>query len=127
MTTQQLKDKFPNASASFVEANCHNGQHDEHHNLQEGSQPQPAIRDEPLEKAERKEGHATGVYVRVVSFRTRLTDPDNLCPKYFIDCLRYAKIIPNDTQEDIELAVIQRKVATRKEERTEIMIGKLNA
>lgn len=61
------------------------------------------------------------VRVRVVSFRSRLCDPDNLCPKYFVDCLRYAGLITDDTPELITLEVSQVKVK-RGEERTEIEI-----
>lgn len=62
------------------------------------------------------------VQLSIVSFRRRLIDPDNLCPKYFIDCLRYAGIIPNDREEDITLQVSQVKVKTKAEERTELEI-----
>lgn len=66
--------------------------------------------------------HPNSVHVIIVSYRRRLLDPDNLCPKYFIDCLRYAGIIKNDTPDDIHLHVGQRKVKTKQEERTEIEI-----
>jgi hypothetical protein len=69
-----------------------------------------------------EEGYTGRFHIRVVSFRRRLLDPDNLCPKYFIDCLRYAGFIPNDRQEDINLEVRQEKVASREEERTELTI-----
>lgn len=62
------------------------------------------------------------VRVRVTSFRVRLLDPDNLCPKYFIDCLRYANCIRDDRQQDITLEVRQEKVESKLLERTEIVI-----
>ncbi len=87
-----------------------------------GPKPERSVQDEPLGKGEGEEGNSVRLLVSVVSFRVRPCDPDNLCPKYFIDCLRYAEIIPDDSAEDIQLQVSQRKVATKKEERTEIVI-----
>lgn len=88
-------------------------------------EPQQVVRHESVGPAPRKESHASRCVVRVVSFRRRLLDPDNLCPKYFIDALRYNQIIPNDRLEDIELQTAQVKVSRRQDERTEITISKL--
>ena len=60
--------------------------------------------------------------MRVVSFRARLCDPDNLCPKYFIDCLRYAGLIADDAPEFITLEVRQVRCPPP-EQRTEILIA----
>ena len=54
-----------------------------------------------------------------------MLDPDNLCPKYFVDGLRYAGIIPDDTARDIVLHISQEKVDKKEEERTEITIVEL--
>lgn len=70
----------------------------------------------------REARYAKRILVSVVSFRIRLCDVDNLCPKYFIDCLRYAEIIPDDNPEAIDLQVKQVKVAHKSEERTEIEV-----
>lgn len=75
-----------------------------------------------MAEKEGEERYPDRVRVSVVSFRTRLCDPDNLCPKYFVDCLRYAGLIENDRPEDISLQVSQVKVRTKSEERTEITI-----
>lgn len=80
---------------------------------------EPPVRHEPLGEAPREESHPVRIRVRVESFRGRLIDPDNLCPKYFIDCLRYAGLIPNDTAADIVLEVSQKKSG---DERTEITV-----
>ena len=85
------------------------------------TKPEPIVRDEPMGKEE-VEGQHTRRSVTVTSYRVRLLDPDNLCIKYHIDGLRYAGIIRDDTANDIELFVKQHKVATRKEERTEIEV-----
>ena len=67
-------------------------------------------------------GRVARVRVRVVSFRKRLLDPDNLCAKYHIDGLRYCHIIADDTARHITIEVSQEKVKTKAEERTEIEI-----
>lgn len=85
----------------------------------QGAQPEPAVRHEPLAEEERTPQGALRVVVRVKSFRARLLDPDNLCPKSLIDGLRYAGLIPGDRAEDIEYSVCQEKCRPE-EERTEI-------
>ncbi len=83
--------------------------------------PEPTVLDAPL-GAEEVEGCDPRRRVTVTSYRVRLLDQDNLCIKYHIDGLRYAGVIRDDTTEDIEIFVHQQKVATRKEERTEIEV-----
>lgn len=87
-----------------------------------GSKPEQAVRHESVAEEAREARHTDRVHVRVVSFRRRLIDPDNLCPKYFVDCARYAGFIKDDRAEDITLEVSQVKVKTKTEERTEIEI-----
>jgi Holliday junction resolvase RusA-like endonuclease len=70
------------------------------------------IYNEPLATTGRKEENTGRIHVSVVSFRRRLCDVDNLCPKYFIDCLRYAGIIKDDAPEYIALEVSQIKSKT---------------
>ena len=86
--------------------------------------PKQVVRDEPLAAAQGKETSTGRTVVRIVSFRTRLCDTDNLCGgcKYAVDALRYNGLIPNDDPQSIELRVTQIKVKTRKQERTEIEI-----
>lgn len=85
--------------------------------------PERPVRNEPVAKKERESANPSRVRVCVKSFRKRLIDPDNLCPKYFIDCLRYAGLIPDDRAQDIELLVTQEK---SKDERTEIQISTIH-
>lgn len=84
-----------------------------------GAKPEQVVCDEPLAETQGKASYSGSVQVCVTSHRKRLIDPDNLCPKYFIDCLRYAEIIQDDTAADITLTVKQVK---SKDERTEIEV-----
>lgn len=80
---------------------------------------------ESMAKAARKKGNPVRFHVLVVSYRRRLCDTDNLCPKYFIDCLKYSQLIPDDSPKFIELETRQIQVKNRFEERTEIMINEI--
>lgn len=91
--------------------------------LSSRSQFELAVRAEPVAAPARETGDPSRVRVRVVSFRRKLCDPDNLCPKYFVDCLRYAGLIPDDREADIILEVRQVRVAGKTEERTEVEVG----
>lgn len=62
---------------------------------------------ESLATQKGKGSNPTRFQVRIVSHRRRLCDVDNLCPKYFIDCLRYAEIIKDDAPKYISLEVTQ--------------------
>lgn len=86
------------------------------------SELKQAIRNDALAAVSGKEADAARVRVRVVSYRKRLIDPDNLCPKFHIDACRYAGFIKDDSAKEIELSVIQEKVNSRELERTEITI-----
>lgn len=81
-----------------------------------------SVRDGSLAASEAPQGGSGRVSIRIVSFRKRLCDPDNLCGKAFVDCLRYSGIIPDDRPEDIDYQVTQTKVRTSEDERTEITI-----
>lgn len=85
-----------------------------------GAKPKCPVWHEPLGSPPRKAQDAIRIIVRLTSCRIRLLDPDNLCPKYFIDGLRYAGLLPDDREKDICLEIRQVKVATKGEERTEI-------
>lgn len=85
-------------------------------------EPQQAVRNDALAASPRKEGHTARIHVRVVSYRLRLIDPDNLCAKYFVDACRYAGFIPDDSAKDIEYSISQEKVNTKELQRTEIVI-----
>ncbi len=88
-------------------------------------QPECPVRHEPVAEKKRERSHAGRFHVSVEGRRVRLIDPDNATPKYFIDCCRYAGLIPDDRSQDIELSVTQTKVKTKEEECTVITIEKL--
>lgn len=112
MNEQTFRERFPNASKDLVALNC----------APSGTEPEQALCDESVGEAEGESQDAVRSVVRVTSFRRRPIDPDNLCPKYFIDSLRYAGAIPDDREQDITLEVNQERVASKNEERTEIEV-----
>ena len=83
---------------------------------------EPPVCNEYVGAVTGKEGDTAGFLVRIESFRVRLTDPDNLCPKYWIDCARYAGLIPDDSASHIKVQVTQTKVKTFAEEGTRLTI-----
>ena len=91
--------------------------------VSQGSKPQPAVRRESLEPEQRKAYYSGRCLVRITSYRCgRQCDPDNLVGKWYLDSLRYAGIIADDRPEDIDYQIQGRRVATKKEERTEIEV-----
>jgi hypothetical protein len=88
--------------------------------LPPSSEPQRFVHHEPVAKEEGKGADPVRCKVVIVSFRKRLIDPDNLCPKYFIDALRYCGIIKDDTAKHVVIEVTQVKV--KDDPRTEITV-----
>jgi hypothetical protein len=89
-------------------------------------EPEQAVRpgaDGPVQ-GEASDTTGRRLSVKIVSYRTRLIDPDNLAGgcKFFIDALRYLSVIPDDTAKHIELTVSQVKVHHYIDEYTEITI-----
>lgn len=87
---------------------------------------QPSLLHEPLSEVEGKEGDPSRLLVCIESCRTRLLDTDNLYggAKFYCDFLRYAGVIPEDTEDQIELKVTQRKIRKGEEEKTIIEVWK---
>lgn len=87
-----------------------------------GPKSQQAVCHESLGSSPGKVENTGRVTVRIVSFRRRLLDIDNLAggTKAFIDSLRYAKLIQDDNPQAIILEVSQVKVGKKAEEHTEI-------
>ena len=112
MDEKTLQQRFPRASKDFLEAN----------RSDPTPQPKPPVRHEPMAAAKRKKAHPRRRILRIISYRTRICDTDNLCPKYFIDALRYARIITDDSPEHIELQVTQEKVGRLLDEKTVILL-----
>jgi hypothetical protein len=84
-------------------------------------QPQRPVSGRTDGKIPGKEGNPTRAVVVITSFRERLIDPDNLCPKYFIDGLRYAQLLPGDSAREIDL-VLRQTACEKGQDRTEILI-----
>lgn len=93
-----------------------------HQGGQQGSEPEPVVRCQPVEAKEDQGGGSAQFWVRIESIRKRLLDPDNLCPKYHIDCLRYAGVLPDDTAEAVRIETVQRKPRKGEEEGTLIHV-----
>jgi hypothetical protein len=87
-----------------------------------GPLPQPPVLHDPLEQAKGKTKDSGRTIVRVVSYRRRLLDEDNLCPKYFIDGLRYASLLQKDSPESCHIQIAQVRVRVKADERTEITV-----
>jgi hypothetical protein len=85
--------------------------------------PEPHPVHEPAPANERKEDSPSSrLRVVIISFRARLCDPDNLFVKPLIDAIRYARLIPDDSPDHIELTLRQVKVYHYSDERTEIIV-----
>jgi hypothetical protein len=120
VSPNEIRRRFPNASPAFIKANAQ----DCPENPPPSPKPKRPVRHEPLATTKGKEKNLGRVIVRIKSFRTRLLDADNLVggSKYFTDGLRHAGLISGDSEKEIILHVSQKKVATRKEECTQIEI-----
>jgi hypothetical protein len=72
-----------------------------------------------------EETRSKRTHLRITRYSCRPLDCDNYAGgcKPIIDQLRYAKLIRDDSPEDIEVDFRQVKVKTKKEERTEIEIS----
>lgn len=114
MTREQLRARFPNASEAFLIANG-GGPPD--------PQPERAVRHEPVGPAAREEVFSRRVRVVVTRVGRRLLDPDNPCPKYAVDCLRYAGVLPDDNPTVVaEVVTRQRKAKKGEPEHTLIEV-----
>ena len=82
----------------------------------QGAKSKRTVRNDALGEKKGKGGNAAGVLVRVTSRRTRLIDPDNLTPKYFIDCCRYCGWIADDSASHVRVETSQEKVCKEDEE-----------
>jgi|SRR6185369_610383 len=123
ITPDELRRRFPGASKSTLARNVERI-NEGHRSVCEASRSESErpFCDESLATQKGEAGNAKRLRVSIISYRRRLIDPDNLCPKYFVDCCRYAQIIPNDRAQDIALEVSQVKVLEREQEGTVIKI-----
>jgi hypothetical protein len=78
---------------------------------------------EPLGKKRVALRYSGPVLVRFQFFRRRLADPDGNSGKYYLDALRYAGALEDDSERHIRLVTEpQQKVETNEEERVEITL-----
>lgn len=120
MTRSELLARYPNASAAFIRRNTD----PETVGGLQNTVPKPVVRKSAQIKNEGKERSTVGPRFRVTitSYRCRLLDADNLCPKFLIDALRYEQLIPDDSPDHIILEVRQQKVDGKAKEGTLVEI-----
>lgn len=75
-----------------------------------------------LRKGQKKARDSKRYVVRIVSFRTRLLDVDNLCEKFAVDFLRYCGAIPSDAPATTQITIEQKKTGKEEEDRDEITV-----
>lgn len=83
-----------------------------------------AVRDESVAAPQGEAERPQKFRVRIESRRVRTLDFDNLAggSKFILDCVKGAKLIPDDSPEFIELQITQTKVASKEEECTVVHI-----
>ena len=88
------------------------------------AKPQPVARPALDGPARREETRQNRITLCITRHATKLLDADNFAGgcKPLIDQLRYAKLIPDDDPETVEILFRQTKVKTKAEERTEVEI-----
>lgn len=118
VTAAKLRELFPNASDQFIARNSDRGARSQ---VAPTKLERPHV-NAPLAKA-KAQGRDSGKFlVRVTSRRRRLLDEDNLAAKWFVDCCRYAGLIPGDDPSQASIETRQEKVRRAEEECTVIEI-----
>lgn len=89
-----------------------------------GDTPKPElpVGGRSLGKKKDKTLGSTKYLVCIRDFRRKLADEDNLCAKYHIDALRYARVIPDDRPAIAKILINQTLVKTEQEEKVVIKI-----
>ena len=119
MTRNELERRFPNSSAAFIRANAPAPVGGLQNTVTQFDPGQAVAFSDGRE--EKSAGGAL-LHVTITSYRRRLLDPDNPCPKFLIDAMRYAHIIPDDSPDHITLEIRQKLVDTKAEEGTLVEI-----
>ena len=91
--------------------------------VSQSANDKPPVRHRADGKISGKKGDGSRFLITITSFRRKLADPDGLCGKYFVDCLRYMGAIPDDDPTTIVAYSIKQQKA--KEDRTEVEVIKL--
>lgn len=113
ITPNEFSRLFPNASKSCRRANSQDD--DTHCDSVPAPEPQRVVRDATLATHQRKEKGSSQFRVHIEGRRSRKIDPDNVIPKYLLDCVRRAGLIPDDDADTIELTISQTKVKAEQE------------
>ncbi|HEX2900802.1 MAG TPA: hypothetical protein VHS96_13860 [Bacteroidia bacterium] len=141
MTHAELKERFPHASEEFLRANTTDAPRSVRgavkritvaHTTVDAGLLHPITESVPGKTLERDAPAEIGSAVSLKQrpkihftlYRVALLDPDNkwASVKFLLDAMRYAGLIPNDRECDIEMIVTQQKVAHRAEEGTGVEI-----
>lgn len=141
MTYEELKTRFPHASEEFLRANTTDAPRSVRGSVKRVTVARttvdagilhPVTESLPREALERHAPTESGgshspkqrPKVHFTLYRVALLDPDNkwASVKFLLDAMRYAGLIPNDRECDIEMIVTQQKVAHRSEEGTGVEI-----
>lgn len=114
MTADKLRELFPNASEQFISRNADRAPRGQISPTKLERTPRHA----PLAKAKDEGRDSRKFLVRVTSRRRRLLDEDNLAAKWFVDCCRYAGLIPDDDPRQTSIETRQEKVSRTEDECT---------
>lgn len=106
-----LRELFPNASPDFLNRNTGSPAELERHS-----------RDGAVGQVQVQKRTGRRFLVRVVSYRKRLLDEDNLAEKYHVDLCRYAGILPSDEAGTTQIQTSQVKTVKGEEERVLIEV-----
>jgi Holliday junction resolvase RusA-like endonuclease len=130
MKSDEFSKRFPNASKACIAAN--------NPKLRSDSEKKGDYQKTSLcpvvervtgasssRKVSAKERDTRRFLVRVVSYRRKLIDVDNLCEKYVVDCCRYAGVLPDDGPAQTQIEVRQEKVGNESEEKTVVEVWQL--
>jgi len=115
-TREQILKRYPNANERFIQRVI-----DADSAGPVAIVERPAV-SAPLETVKNQKGPAGRIFIRFVSVRKRLLDPDNICEKYLLDCLRYTRLISGDEPEKVSIQTTQRKCQQGESEKTIVEI-----
>jgi hypothetical protein len=119
VTRNEILRRYPNASAAFIRANVTHGS-------PPGPEPKQAVRPRAHGKVQGTQEDSPRYSIRIIACRKRLIDPDNLCGKFFIDALRYAGVILEDTASVMDYSISQQKTQPGQEEYAIINIQRIS-
>ena len=113
MTPEQLKSKFPHASASFIRIN------NSRLHTPEPERPKKRALERPVS---REEESPVRLEICFRIYATRACDWDNYRTKDLQDALIIAGLLPDDNWRTLQGRVESHQVQTKAEERTEVSV-----